>query len=401
MKNSVILGYLIVCISLGCCKEQQPNTNSIGPNVVWKTSFGNGLTSTMNPIVYKNFVVYSAYDSSNLKHKFIAFNKETGVKAWEWKNKNQPTGYLGVQQQFVKDNILVMPLSGRPYQVVAINLDDGTQLWHTTLSEGGSFQMVGCDEKVFHIRSSYDKMKEEIFVTNIRTGNWQSVYTATNVDGPIFIRGMRSYKGTDNKNYLTFLVSKYKDFTFQETSFTLFKYDVDSNKMVFQKTLDFIDKKNTSPFLAAANSNKFWLEGSPVYSLHEADGEKILSITPPMPEALSGKINVWMDKIFMPRTVTLMCYDGTTGKQLWSDDGTSSGNTDRFQVYNSVLYFASRGNGLLHAFDVQTGKRIWKVESPDIKHDAAGFDAVVTVDSVAGKVYTATYLSAVCYKAAQ
>ena len=401
MKNSVVLCYLIVCFSLGCCKEQQPNTNSLTPEVIWKTSFGNGLTSSMYPVINKNLVIYSAYDSSNSKHKFVAFNKETGIKVWEWKNSNQPTGYLGVQQQYVKDNILVMPLSGRPYQVVAVNLDNGSQLWHTTLPEGGSFQMVGVDDKVFHIRSNYDRMKEEIFVTDIRTGNWQSVYAASNTNAPIFIRGMHCYMNKDGKNYLAFLVNKYTDFNFKESEFTLFKYSVDSSKMVSQKVLSFIKKNNAGAFFAKATMDKFWLEGSPVYSIDEVTGEKLLEISPPFPEALSGKIGVFDDKIFMPRTETLLCFSGKTGQQLWQDDGRSSGSTDRFQVHNNVLYFASRGNGLLHAFNVLTGERIWKVESPDIKQDNAGFDAIVTVDPLSNRVYAASYLSAICYKTAK
>ena len=202
---------------------------------------------------YTEWVTYAEFSPDG---NYVLTISDSIVKVWEWKNNNQPTGYLGVQQQYIKDNILVMPLSGRPYQVVAINLDNGTQLWHTTLPEGGSFQMVGVDDKVFHIRSNYDRMKEEIFVTDIRTGNWQSVYAASNTNAPIFIRGMHCYMNKDGKNYLAFLVNKYTDFNFKESEFTLFKYSVDSSKMVSQKVLSFIKKNNAGAFFAKATMDR-------------------------------------------------------------------------------------------------------------------------------------------------
>ena len=104
MKNNTMLYCLIVCIGLGCCKEPQPSANSQTPDVIWKTSFGNGLTSSINPIIYGNLVVYSAYDSSNLKSKLIAYNKETGTKIWEWQNKNASSGFFPPSGYYLKNN---------------------------------------------------------------------------------------------------------------------------------------------------------------------------------------------------------------------------------------------------------------------------------------------------------
>jgi outer membrane protein assembly factor BamB len=394
---------LIVFIVSGCCKDKQPDTNTI--ETVWKVPLSNGLeTNSTNPILYKNVVIYSADDNgSKTKSKLVALNKETGQKVWEWTNTKQETGTIPSYYTYSYENILIVPLLGQTRQVVAINMDNGTTLWHTILPEGGTFKIAGIGDKVFHVRGNFDRTKDEIFVSDVRTGNWQSVYAASNTDAPIFILfSIYTYKGSNGRNNLAFLVNKYKDFSFQESEFTIFKYDVDSNKMVYQKKLDFISKNNSSPALLVTNANKFWLRGAPVYALDEATGDKLLEISPPMPEPISGNIAVFNDKVFMPRTYKLMCYDAKTGKYLWTGEGNTSGLPSLMAFHNDVLYFTSLSDGKFHAINATTGKNIYDVVSPDIKSNGQGsFDIALTVDTVNNRVYTATYYSAVCYKTAK
>jgi outer membrane protein assembly factor BamB len=394
--------YLIVFSMSGCGKDKQPDINTI--ETVWKVPLSNGLeTSSINPILYKNVVIYSADDNgSKTKSKLIALNKETGQKVWEWTNTKQSTGTIPSYYTYVYGNILIVPLLGQTRQVVAINLDNGTTLWHTVLPEGGTWKIAGFGNKVFHVRGNFDRMKDEIFVADVNTGNWQSVYVASNINAPIFIDGMHTYKSNDNKGYLAFLVGKYRDFSFTEVETSIFKFSVDSNKMVYQKNLNFIDKKNSSSSLLVANADKFWLRGSPVYALNEATGDKLLEITPPQPEPLSGNIAVFDDKVFMPRTQTLMCYDGKTGKYLWTGEGMTSATGGLISYHNNVLYYTSIGDGKFHAIDATTGKNIYDIVSPDMKSNGQGsFDVALTIDTINNRVYTATYYSAVCYKTAK
>jgi hypothetical protein len=393
---------LVVFTVLGCCKDKQPDTNTI--ETVWKVPLSNGLeTNSTHPILYKNIVIYSADDNgSKTKSKLIALNKETGQKVWEWTNTKQETGTIPSYYTYAHENILIAPLLGKTRQVVAINLDNGATLWHTILPEGGTWKIAGIGNKVFHVRGNFDRTKDEIFVADVNTGNWQSVYTASNINAPIFIDGMHTYHGNDNKGYLAFLVGKYKDFSFTEVETSILKFSVDSNRMVYQKVLNFIDKKNSSSSLLVTNANRFWLRGSPVYALDEATGDKLLEISPPMPEPLSGNIAVFDDKVFMPRTYKLMCYDAKTGKYLWTGEGNTSGLPSLMSFHNDVLYFTSLSDGKFHAINATTGKNIYDVISPDIKPNGQGsFDIALTVDTVNNRVYTATYYSAVCYKTAK
>jgi outer membrane protein assembly factor BamB len=394
--------YLIVFLMSGCCKDKQPDMNTI--EMVWKVPLSNGVETTSTcPILYKNIVIYSADDNGDkAKSKLIALNKETGQKVWEWTNTKTTTGIIPSYYTYANENILIVPLLGQTRQVVAVNMDNGTTLWHTVLPEGGTWKIAGFGNKVFHVRGNFDRMKDEIFVADVNTGNWQSVYVASNINAPIFIDGMHTYKGNDNKSYLAFLVGKYKDFSFKEVETSIFKFSVDSNKMVYQKILNFIDKTNSSSSLLVTNADKFWLRGAPVYALDEATGAKLLEISPPQPEPLSGNIAVFGDKVFMPRTYTLMCYDAKTGKYLWTGDGNTSGLPSLMSFHNNVLYYTSLSDGKFHAIDANTGKDIYNVLSPDLKSNGqGGFDAALTIDSTNNRVYTATYYSAVCYKTAK
>jgi outer membrane protein assembly factor BamB len=390
---------LIAFVTLGCCKDKQPNVTP-AMETIWKTPLSNGEeTASTNPIVYKDLVIYAANDDGDInKSKLIALNNETGQKMWEWKNNNQQNGYIPPNYTYLKDNILICPILGKPYQIVAINVDNGQQLWHTTLPEAGSWQLTGIDNSVFQIRGNYDKMKDEIFVADIKTGNWISIYKATNINAPVYIRGIHAYKSTNNKNSLAFLVAKYKDFNFSETESTIIKYDIDSNKIIYEKKLDFLPKKS-DPTLAVVSSDKFWLNIEPVVALSENTGEKILEIPAPFISNVAGKIAVWDNKLFMTTVTKLFCFNATTGQQLWQEEENTSGSPSRILYYNNTIYYTSIGNGNFHVIDASNGKSLYNINSPDKKTNGkGGFDSVITLDTQNNKIYTATYYSAICYK---
>jgi outer membrane protein assembly factor BamB len=384
---------------LGCVKDNQPNVAK-SPETLWKVPLSNGEeTSSMSPVVYKNLVIYTADDGDINKSKVIALDKVTGQKIWEWRNNNESLGYITLSNGYLYQSVLVLPILGRPYQMVAINLDNGTQLWHQTATEAVSWQMVGAGKLVFYIRGNLDRMKDEIFMADVHTGNWQSLYAASNVNAPIYIQGMHTYKADDGANYLTFLVAKYKDFQFSETESTIFKYSIDSSKMVYQKKLSFLSPKS-QPFLEAVALNQFWLSNSPALALRASDGEKQAEYFVPVTISTTpGKIAIAGNKLLMPTVNKLVGLDASTGKFLWQEEGNTSGSPSRILYYDNVIYYTSGGDGKFHAIDATTGKTIYDVKSPDKKANGqGGFDSAITLDTVNRRIYTASYFSAICYK---
>jgi outer membrane protein assembly factor BamB len=384
---------------LGCVKDNQPNVAK-SPEMLWKVPLSNGTeTSSMNPVVYKNLVIYTADDGDINKSKIVALDKETGKTMWEWKNTKEALGYISLTKTYLHNNILVLPILGRPYQLVAINLDNGTPIWHQTFTEAVSWQFVGAGNLVFHIRGNLDRMKDEIFVADVNTGNWQSVYVASNVNAPIYIQGMHTYEENNGTNYLTFLVAKYKDFQFSETESTIFKYSIDSSQMVYQKKLPFLLPKS-QPFLETVALNQLWLSNNPALALRASDGEKKAEFVVPVTIATtSGKIVVAGTKLLMPTVNKLVCFDAETGKFLWQEGGNTSGSPSRILYYDNVLYYTSGGDGKFHALNATTGETIYDEKSPDKKANGqGGFDSAITLDTVNRRIYTASYFSAICYK---
>ena len=60
-----------------------------------------------------------------------------------------------------------------------------------------------------------------------------------------------------------------------------------------------------------------------------------------------------------------MELDPDTGKTLWIDAGNGGSIRPAMYFLNDVLYFVSRGDGRLYAYDINTGKMLWKLRSDD------------------------------------
>ncbi len=101
----------------------------------------------------------------------------------------------------------------------------------------------------------------------------------------------------------------------------------------------------------------------------------------------------------------LYALDTRTGRQLWEE--RSSGTSSPLAYLDGVVYFTGGGDGLLHAVEVDTGKHLWRIQSPDLeKNSRAWFKRHVAVVPATeagqkGKVLTSSYLSAFCYEAAR
>lgn len=105
------------------------------------------------------------------------------------------------------------------------------------------------------------------------------------------------------------------------------------------------------------------------------------------------------------------CEDGyiyglnpETGNQLWKEK--SSGTSTRMHYQKGVVYYAGGGDRLLHAVEVQTGKHLWKLQSPDLKQDSRAFYNGMVAGSPGqgaekGKIFVNTGLHIYAYEAAQ
>lgn len=93
----------------------------------------------------------------------------------------------------------------------------------------------------------------------------------------------------------------------------------------------------------------------------------------------------------------LVCHDVYTARQLWSTP--SEGTSSTLNYLNGVVYFASMGDGRIHAVDAETGKYLWRIEPPDdsgLKYECA---VIPGENGEKGKVIVSSFLNGYCYEA--
>jgi outer membrane protein assembly factor BamB len=399
MRQIFFLG-LVLLVASGCCRDKQPDASNT-PEAIWKTPLSNDTeTATMNPIVYKNLVIYCANDGNVNKSKLVALNRNDGKFVWELRFSDFDLGSLTSSRWYIYNNILYIPIL-KPYRLVAVNLDSGSKVWQTNASDYCSWQIVGDEDKIYHLRGKLDKTKDYITKVDPVTGDTDVIYTLENNGTPVFINDLQIYKDKQGNRYLAFLASVF-DNQYQNGEFKMIKYSIDSNKIVYEKSLTFLNPK-AQYALANYYNGKFWLGGLTyqLYAVDEQTGNKSLEIPVPVTNQ-SGKMLAIDDKLFITTEQIVYCYNANTGSFLWKEEGRSGGSPSRLTYHKGVLYFTSAGDGKFHAIDGITGKSIYDVVSPDKKSNGQGsFDTAITIDSINDRVYTASYFSAICYKTAK
>ena len=60
-----------------------------------------------------------------------------------------------------------------------------------------------------------------------------------------------------------------------------------------------------------------------------------------------------------------MELDPQTGATKWLDVGNGGSAYPPLYFLNDVMYFISRGDGRIYAYDINGGQLLWKLESPD------------------------------------
>ena len=209
------------------------------------------------------------------------------------------------------------------------------------------------------------------------------------------ILGLYNYQGSDSKNYLAFSTIKFTDFGFHHNESTVYKFSLDSNKVVYHRKLDTL--RYGEAHLLSASQNKFWLSGNPAVALNESNGDVLVRIPSPT-NNYSGYIYEYNNKVILTTDGTVYGFDANSGSQVWKADGKDADLASRLVFGKGVIYYT---NEKLHAVDAETGATIWNDISPDYNRSIQNFTDGISIDSTTNRIYTATYYSAICYKAAR
>ncbi len=384
---------------LGCSKTEQPSNSA--PKLLWQAPLLNGKESfSFNPVIYKNWVVYGV-KYARLDHfekpKVVAFDKNTGKKAWEWNDAQSDKEYhTALADTYIYQNILVMSTGANVY---AIDLNTGKSLWTTKAPERGSSIILGVRDKIYHVRGASDKKQDVLLKANVTTGDWTPIYKIEKENKYAIIGSYRLMNKSDNgKTYLYFTTS-YTNLEYTNSESHLVKLDTETDSIVLDKSL--IDSKGNS--IVDIDEKRIYLTGQgQIVGYDKMTGEVLKTYILPNYQNFSygaGNCIVANNKLFAPTNYPkFMCFDTENTNIIWSEDGISTSVPSRLLYHDGVVYYTSGSDGNLHAID-ENGKRLWKAVSPDRKGSGDGiFDNAITIDAAENRIYLSTFYSACCYE---
>ena len=397
MRTILFLISIILTIT-ACSKTEQPSNYT--PKLLWRVPLLNGKESfSFNPVIYKDWVIYGS-KYARLDHfekpKVIAFNKNTGEKAWEWNNAQSDSEYIpAFFDTYTYQNILVLSSGARVY---AIDMNTGKSLWTTKAPEGGHSLILGVGDKIYHVRNALDKKQDILCKANINTGNWESVYTLRKQNRYVSIGSSELISKDENsKTYIYFTASD-TDLNYTESETHLMKLDTQTDSI----TLDKVIPNSKSFNIAAVDDKRIYLTGIQLTGFDKKTGEILKEYNLPVNKGgvySGGYFITSNNKIFAPTNYPrFICYDTESTNTLWSEDGISTSSPSRLLYHDGVVYYTSGSDGNLHAID-ENGKRLWKAASPDRKAAGDGiFDDPITIDAAQNRIYLSTFYSACCYE---
>ncbi len=381
--------FIILLVILGCSKQEQPNPSN--PSTIWKTEFTNDVLAAAiyPPIIYKDLVLVGHF---TLTHdpKFIAFDKHTGDKLWEWNDfyNDWETGHFNSYQY---ENLWIFTTGPRVY---AINLDTGETEWKTHAPETGDVRLDGIDKKIFHVRIFGDINQgnriEQMVMCDIFKGQWKEVFQL------------------EQYNHLQPSIN---DFVIDvnEKSDTLiwfvdFRYDFSQNNeyhlKVFNLTKDsfVVDEKladlQIGEMPVIINDNVIF--GGENIVCYDRNTYKQKWVNP----SIHGDPFTFDNMLFIDEEIGSPVHhlrlNPETGKVIWNTQ--TSGSSSDLTYRDKRLFFIGGGDGKLHGIEAETGEYFWHFEAPELKQNSnLWFDESISVDKETGRIYTCDFKNIICY----
>ena len=405
----ILMIFLIINFNVSCKKSIVQIDNTL----VWQSNFGyNGVSISIVPIIYQNYIIYSANDSSDKKQKLIAFDKKTGKIVWECKD-IFTNGAFYLNWFYIYRNIALFAYNNSQYPYILVDLNTGKILNYiseTNPNHTNNTIPRGYNEYELNAFYTNENYQIGIYKYNILTGQKQIIFKDTNYGQHKFINNICVYLGKDKQHYLSFCTLVFYNNNWTDYYTYLYKYNLELNKIVNCIKLENIGIHGGS--IIYADSNFYLDEGDYNYKINETNFTLFDKFNFPPNTLTSIAYSVVLtNKLFVPTGNNLLCYDVINAfpNPIWADNSYTTKGILNFQpqILNGVIYFGGFGGqnatSGLNAIDINTGQVLWQKLPPNINSGVIGEmqHGVIAVDPETNYVYTADYANALCYKAAR
>jgi outer membrane protein assembly factor BamB len=393
---------LIVCTALflmsGCKPTPQP-TPTNQPTLVWKTTLSEmGLSSSFQPVLYNDKVVYSIQENGRTKMPIVAYDKKVGQKVFTWA---ESTSNQSTFNGYCYNNLMVFATGPRVY---TIDLDNGTTKWTNANMETGREVITGIGKTIFQSKGENFvgiwNAYEYISTADITQGNWQIAYSDTLKND--FYPSLHAPTPFINSQGDTLLYGNgdnYKIAGYQSNP-KMICYNLTQKKKIFEvKFKDFIDLGTGVSIIPRPiiNDNKlFCVVNDDVFCFNATTGEKLWHRP-----FTNGGVNLLVEDgrvYYINQYSGTTCFDANTGVTIWNN-ATGAAHSSSLSILNGVLYTINIDNKL-SGLDIKEGNTIFAIESPDYKSDKNSFfQGVFTIDKPNKRIYAASFKSALCFDA--
>lgn len=424
LKPAALLGCLVL-LAVRCeqpddepvaTEKQDADGAVISKDYLWQQDITEkGLVWTiLSPALYKNTVVVGGATAQE-QDMLVALDVDTGDEVWRWTDflSYDRAGSINLDEYSInqKDNIWLLDNTVYFY---SIDLATGKTLWKERRpgQRGSGVQIVG--NSYYFTNHTYDQ--DSVLTSSLAKGDVYSSSYEKVIEPPIdtiqffspFYGSMGApYVYEENGQRHAFLqfdsnVNLYKGQTFNfvaSYNLTTGRYDFEKTQLLDTMKLPFSQRPVMYQDVMIVNPD------AQLFGIDKHTGE-VLWHRDEFKENGDGVSTyaIYQDRLFVVNkfgfTSRVMALDPLTGKTLWEDIGRGNA-AHALHFLNGVMYFGSRGDGKLYAYDTDTGELLWRIQSPEYEafQGYSGVRVVPGTDGKKGKVVACTWATAYCYEA--
>lgn len=388
----LILIVILVCTFSAAC---DPLTNP-REQFLWKQSLSDGklIEGELPNILYTNTVM--ALGIKNNQWTLYAFDASTGESRWQWSEWVRGDKPL-IDYVYTFDNTLILSNSGYNY---VLNIQTGATKFTNSgppRRESGTQGASGIGQWYFF--GAYISLAENYLMRGTIYRNDEQVLVA-------MPRGTGAAHSTpfvaqNGDSMLVYFSTSAEATNFRNRTY-INLYNLTKRQEIYTLLQDTSSPENANVLTGGIPL----LRDKTIYSAigrsvqaNDLESGKLLWRTKGNAEFTVSGIVEGDGIIFGNSSDGFMhAFDTQTGKLLWKVETFGTARKPFFM--NGVLYVVSPGGGHLYAFDGKTGTILWKFLSPDDGQGAgSSFTGIVT--GANGKIYVRSYLNLYCYKAAR
>ena len=386
------LGAILLSLSCACLGEppiEESNKETldeqgvvIRKEPIWEKDISERqyVSAFVVPIFHQEKVVVpgSQYHNGGM---LVALDTASGEEVWRWDDYIDGYNFdrmLSREELNRKGNLVIYNDNNR---FCAINLDKGTTLWKDArkgTSHSSDIQIVEN-----HYYYSYELEKEKgVNAQLLMRGDIHSTDHEKLIELPIDrIQLFGSFYGTFHVSHVYTENGSTKVFIPYAENLDLYKSQEFSSHISYNisnKTYDFekVRLPDTLSLTVITRPVKIGDKmivsaGDFIYGVNRHTGKLIWTRKEFAGKLSDGRLMTvgYKNRLFAvnntgSRRLT-MELDPRTGKTLWIDVGNGGSTRPAMYFLNDVLYFASRGDGRLYAYDINTGKMLWRLKSDD------------------------------------